>query len=515
MKKWTENVFKSFGNVLFAECVLEVVTGSIQLLMIRMLSRAAGGLAEGEVQPGYMAGALAAVCGLAFFTPVLSYIRGRLCARSSIDLQTKLLIKAMRQRWSSVQSLGYQEYLNRLTGDVYEYRTHLFSLTAGMMAKLVLLSGAVLILCQSDQRLTAVCLMMAALPAVLPLITRRVLEKSSSRMKECSEKLFAFRNEVIERGDSVYVNDLMNDIREKEAELNREYMGKFREHQFKAQAVAQGSEFMNVFMWMVILLICAVKMHDLEKGVLFIGGFGIVREYLAEMVGVLQSIGIYQAVRKRLEEMTEDSEKETTEIGSHQGPLVWKKVNIAYGERIVLQDFSGEVRPGEKVALIGENGSGKSSFLRCLTGLLRPVGGEIMVCGNETTTLTTGQLRLLIAACLTDGVYLEGSFGRNILFTKDVDEERLKLLADTLDARQLLDRAGVLSGGEGKRIELIRTLAQDKPLYLFDEPEAMLDEAGKEGFIRLMRNLKGAVLIVTHDQEMASACDRVIRIGEN
>lgn len=164
------------------------------------------------------------------------------------------------------------------------------------------------------------------------------------------------------------------------------------------------------------------------------------------------------------------------------------------------------------MALVGDNGSGKTSFLNCVLGLKDTDAGCISICGTEVNYLSIDQLNSLTASCIGTGLYVEGNYLQNLLVTPGVNEEKLIEISKALNITELLYRNGSLSDGESKKVELLRALSQKKPLYIFDEPETMLDIGSKTEFIRQFQLLEGAVLIATHDEEIISACDRVIRI---
>ena len=185
-------------------------------------------------------------------------------------------------------------------------------------------------------------------------------------------------------------------------------------------------------------------------------------------------------------------------------------VRFAYGERPVLDVPDLRFAEGRVTALLGPNGSGKTTILRLLAGLERPRAGRVLVGGKAAPAA-----RASVAYAFQEAVFLSGSLRANLDLALRLRRlpasERRARLAETAAAcgvAHLLDRpAGSLSGGEAQRANLARALALRAPLTLLDEPLAGFDERGRERMLAelpaLLRRFAGTVALVTHDREEA------------
>ena len=193
---------------------------------------------------------------------------------------------------------------------------------------------------------------------------------------------------------------------------------------------------------------------------------------------------------------------------------------VGWNGRAVLRDIDLAVRSGERLALLGSNGSGKTTLLRVLAGLAAPLQGELRWRG---TALPKGgarcrlvgyvlqaeppvhfTVRQLVALGLgTDG---PPSAPQVAQVARVLADEGLTELADR--------RCSTLSGGEWQRAVIARALVAEPALLLLDEPTSHLDPARRAVLHeRLLRLRDQAVVLATHDLELAALCDRVMILG--
>lgn len=195
-----------------------------------------------------------------------------------------------------------------------------------------------------------------------------------------------------------------------------------------------------------------------------------------------------------------------------------------------LRGVDFRMAPGEFVAVMGPSGCGKSTLLNLAAGLDTPSDGEILVAGEPLTGLDENELARLRRAHV--GIVfqffnlLEGmSVLENVTLpavVAGVGRRRAETRArDLLDLLGLADKAkdapGVLSGGQRQRLAIARALANEPTVVLADEPTGALDSEGGHEVLELFRRLHQggqAILMVTHDNEVAAAGDRIVRMRD-
>ena len=205
-------------------------------------------------------------------------------------------------------------------------------------------------------------------------------------------------------------------------------------------------------------------------------------------------------------------------------------LTIGYGHRILLQHASATIPAGELVALVGRNGTGKSTLLRAIAGLGERLGAEIRLDGHSLETLSPQQLATTVSFVTTERVRIPNLrcedvvalgrapytnwIGRVQEQDKAIVERSLELVGMAAFAGKTMDR---MSDGECQRIMIARALAQDTPVILLDEPTAFLDLPNRYELCLLLKKLAQqegkCILFSTHDLDIAlSLCDSIMLI---
>ena len=192
-----------------------------------------------------------------------------------------------------------------------------------------------------------------------------------------------------------------------------------------------------------------------------------------------------------------------------------REVRCVRGGREVFSGLDFDIGGGEALAVTGRNGSGKTSLLRLIAGLLAPGGGSIAIEGGDTELTLPEQTHYLGHR---DAQKPALSVMENIGFWRDF------LGGEIADAGDCLDRVGLahavdlpaayLSAGQRRRLSLARLLAVRRPVWLLDEPTTALDAAGQTMFAGLMReHLDRGGLIIAATHGPLGIATRELRIG--
>lgn len=209
-----------------------------------------------------------------------------------------------------------------------------------------------------------------------------------------------------------------------------------------------------------------------------------------------------------------------------------RQLNITFGTHTVLDNIDLDVYKGETLAVLGPSGTGKSTVLRSMIGLLEPDGGQIFVQGEDVSGLDEdgwNRLRMKMGMVFQYSALFDFlTVGENVAFglrqhTDKSDEEIQGIVTQMLDLVGLPGTQNLypaeLSGGMKKRVGLARAIAVNPEIVLYDEPTAGLDPIMSRNISRLIKKTQEQLhvtsVLVTHDMQSAFyAADRVAMLYE-
>ncbi len=202
--------------------------------------------------------------------------------------------------------------------------------------------------------------------------------------------------------------------------------------------------------------------------------------------------------------------------------LKFENVTISFDTKPVLDQFSFEVKEGEKVVVSGDSASGKSTIINLVLGFCNPDSGRILIDGEDIRDMNIHKWRSRIgwlpqefpfgAQLVRDVIFRPFSFKSNKL-VKPTDEEILVLFSKLgLEESALSKKMDEVSGGQKQRIGLIISLLLKRDVLLLDEPTAALDKHNKKLVMaHLLKNKHSTILSTSHDQEWIDQCDKIIK----
>ncbi len=220
-------------------------------------------------------------------------------------------------------------------------------------------------------------------------------------------------------------------------------------------------------------------------------------------------------------------------IGGHTppppGPIVVDRVACRHGERVLFEQVSLAVQPGELVALTGPNGVGKTTLIRYILGLAHPHDGSVRVGGVPLDEIDIAAWRRSLGVVLQETWLFDGTVRDNLVYgaphVTDADIARacraahvdglLRFLPDGLET--VIGASGVrLSDGQRQRLAIARALVRSPRLLIMDEPTNHLDSQAATAIIASIVELpaRPAVIVVTHDAEVTGIADRVFTLAD-
>ena len=291
-----------------------------------------------------------------------------------------------------------------------------------------------------------------------------------------------------------------------------------------------------------LIVVMVMAALGVQNGTLNVGDFVMVNAYMIQITMPLNFLGtIYREIRQALVDMGEmfnllDQKKEIVDgpnakpINVIEGHVKFSNVYFSYDKkRQILNDLNIDVCGGEKIAIVGSSGSGKSTIGRLLFRFYDVSGGSISIDGQDVRNVTQSSLHNAIGVVPQDTVLFNDSIFYNIAYGKDdatLEEvknaarfaqihEFVKSLPDGYETT-VGERGLKLSGGEKQRVGIARTLLKDPPILLLDEATSALDsETEHEVRDALEHAGKGrTVIAIAHRLSSISDAEKIVVLEE-
>ncbi|SDM36599.1 ABC transporter ATP-binding protein [Allokutzneria albata] len=285
---------------------------------------------------------------------------------------------------------------------------------------------------------------------------------------------------------------------------------------------------------------------------LWLGGVGVLRgwwsvghlvvamSYLAAMITPLRNLAKLsttfsqaQASAERVVSILDEPVPPTTTRGDGlprrvSGRVEFVGVGMSYGgDRSALRDLDLTVHPGERIALLGASGAGKSTMLSLIAGLYQPTSGEVLIDGRSTASVPRSWLSRQVAILQQDTFLFSGTVADNIRYGRpnaghrDVAKaaeaalvtEFTDLFPDGLHTR-VGERGIGLSGGQRQRVGIARALLVDAPIILLDEPTSGLDSDAEDLVVLALSRLveSRTVILATHRPALLRLATRTVAL---
>ncbi|WOO34865.1 ABC transporter ATP-binding protein [Anaerocolumna sp. AGMB13020] len=239
---------------------------------------------------------------------------------------------------------------------------------------------------------------------------------------------------------------------------------------------------------------------------------------------------------KKYNELTEMIHHETREkidiTKFPSEPYLFEFSNVSFKyphtEKLVLKNINLIIKPGEKLSIVGENGTGKTTFIKLICRIYVPTSGKILLNGIDIQTLEQKDYACIIAAVFQDFKLFSFDIEDNILLNMPKDaaklqsvikkadlEDKINKLSDgvyTYIDKEFVEDGVEFSGGERQKLALARAYYKDSPMVIMDEPTASMDPVAELNLYKRFNDIIGkkTVIFISHRLASTKFCDKVV-----
>lgn len=424
------------------------------------------------------------------------FIMADVTQKISKSFREEIAKKINRLPFSYFDNTTFGDILSRVTNDVDTISQSLNQSVGALLTSIVMLIGTVVMMIYNSGILTITTILSSLVGFVFITI---IMKKSQKYFKEQQQNLGDINGQI----EEVYTGH--NVIKAYNAGARA--VGEFEQTNTKLYTSAWKSQFLSGLMMPIMqfaenfsyVMVCIVG------GALAINGkisFGVivafmiyVRLFTNPLADIAQSFNTLQraaAAGERVFEFLNEDELEeenvTEKLEKAKGEVEFKNVRFGYNpDKIIIKDFSVKVNPGEKIAIVGPTGAGKTTIVNLLMRFYEINDGQILVDGIDTKNLSRDNLRDQFCMVLQDSWVFEASVRENITFgEKDITDEELidvckrvnldhfiRTLPQGYDT--ILDDKQSLSQGQLQLLTIARAMVSHAPMLILDEATSSVD----------------------------------------
>jgi len=428
------------------------------------------------------------------------------------------------------------ETLALLSNDVSIISYFLSGVLTSLVPSLLILIGALLLMASISPTITLIIMSMVPVFFVVLKILGKGIRPLTENIVQSQASSVAIASENF--GVIKLVKAFSRENIESDRFKNNAYkIQALRKKQLKIQAIL--SPLIQLLVTSGVLIVVVVSAISYQTGELSMPElitllmYGILfarpMSALANLYGqTQQALGASTRLINVFKMAPEPIDKVDAQQDIFNNDIAFKNVSFSYDSNdILLNNVNVEVKSGETLVIIGQNGQGKTTVLQLLMRFIEPSTGIITLGNTNINDINLSVLRRTIGLVSQDIALCNGSIMDNIAYgypdaTKiEIETAAIKAGAHTfindLDhgyKTQVGENGVLLSGGQRQRISLARALLAKPSILLLDEPTSMIDKEGKEAFNSHITTLlkEQTVIIVTHEQQLAAIADRVVSI---
>lgn len=436
---------------------------------------------------------------------------------------------------SYVDTHAHGDIMSRMTNDVDNISQTLSSSITSLISAVLTLIGAFAMLVKYDWRMALVSLITIPLTVVVSMVLSKLMRKYFIARQVLLGQLNTQVEEMVTGYKTVMAYGKENDACRDFAEISEE----FRKCSIKANVWGgiMGPA-MNIINNLNYLIVAAFGAYFTVTGAISVGDVQAILQYSRQLsqpinqisnqyANILTAIAGAERVFNILDTPDEvDEGKTELDIPNMSGNVDFSHINFSYVKgKQVIKDFNLEVKQGQKIALVGATGSGKTTIVNLLTRFYDIDSGKITIDGVDINDIPKKELRSAIAIVLQDTVLFHDTIGNNIKYGRlDATDDEVKAAAETAEAREFIERlpegyntvlsegGSNLSQGQRQLLSIARAVLADPKILILDEATSSVDTRTEmhiqQAMVALMKNRTS--LIIAHRLSTIRDADMII-----
>lgn len=440
-----------------------------------------------------------------------SFIISTMIQRFAERLRNAIAEKINRVPLQYFDSHEQGDTLSRVTNDV-DLMTQSFNQSlVQMVSSIVLLIGSIFMMFKTDWHLavTAIVSVFAgfALSSIIMVKSQPLFKQQQDNLAKVSgyvEEIYSGHNVVISYNGRHQAKDHFDAI-------NQDLYHSMWKSQFFSGIMMPLMQFVGNFGYVMVCIVGAVLTinGDITIGtiVAFMTYVRIFTQPIGQMAQGITQLQSASAAMGRVfefldEEEMEDESQKTRQLETPKGHVTFEHVRFGYSpDKTIIHDFTAEAKPGQKVAIVGPTGAGKTTMVNLLMRFYDIQAGKITIDGVDTKAMSREEVHDAFSMVLQDTWLFEGTIRENLVFNQtDISDEAVEAATRAVGVHHfirtlpngydtVLDDSVTLSVGQKQLLTIARALLKDAPLLILDEATSSVDTRTEELIQKAMDKL--------------------------
>ncbi|MCI9413925.1 MAG: ABC transporter ATP-binding protein [Clostridiales bacterium] len=446
------------------------------------------------------------------FAFIQGYIMTGVSQKVSYNLRQSISLKINRMPMKYFETRTHGEVLSRVTNDVDTLSQSLNQSMTQVITSITTVIGVLVMMFSISWVMTLVSLLI--LPVSMLLISL-IVKRSQKYFRSQQEYLGHVNGEVEEVYGGHNIVRAFNgekDVTDKFNQLNDTLYSSAWKSQFLSGMMQPLMMFIGNLGYVMVSILGgwlviknSIEVGDIQSFIQYVRMFNQPIAQVAQVANLLQSTAA--AAERVFEFLDEEEEDQTAEnavsIEGLTGAVEFKNVQFGYTpEKTIIHNFTASVKPGQKVAIVGPTGAGKTTMVKLLMRFYDVGAGEILVDGHNVKDFNRSELRQMFGMVLQDTWLFNGSIRENIRYGRlDATDEQvveaakaahvhhfIQTLAGGYDM-ELNEEAGNVSQGQKQLLTIARAILADPPILILDEATSSVDTRTEVRIQKAMDNL--------------------------
>jgi len=474
-------------------------------------------------------------------TLIALYIYSYGLERIKVEVKKRLRLDLLRKlhtiSYIKIISTPQGSYVQRILDDVDKIEPLIIETYLELITQTLLGIGALYFMLKMSVLLTVVSVLPLPIYIGLMILYQKKAQVMTQKRQEDYQHVVAFLDESISNTYIVRNLGIINKILEKFKTLYNIYLKSYIRLfllNFYYGSLLNFLVSMGVQLFIIVLGAILILHGKLTTGsvIAFMLYVNYVKAPLQYILSFSTTIEPAKVSLSRVYEILKEKETyyvdKLSSLKQSDGEYAIRIRNLNFGyekEKSVIKGLNVEIGNGEWVCVVGESGMGKSTLLNILLKHFPIPSGKVFLFDKDINKMTIGEILSLITLIEQEPQFFgDMSVYENLTLGKEISWDEIVKIADKIGMGQLLQKISKdkkillknsgLSGGEKKRLALLRGILRDTPIILMDEPTAFIDRKSALNILsKLKEVLNGkTVIITTHDEKVISFCDKKIYI---